>query len=889
MRLLTHHDPVTAEPLGVWSLPAVGRPELEYVDSDAGAYAEARLADLGGVDDWEAQAQQMAESSPYVAWWGVVDVEADTLAAALVGLREGWAGAPVGSKKFDKRAGRIRFARRDASNLAEKVSGSKTVEFDPGRRVSETLVLRATPDGERLVVLVGPGEDPGDVDAALAYGLSYQGDRDLLLVLPEGQREIRGLEPVASWWPTCARAAHLWTPVRVWTHADGEVVERRVLSKVEARRATLLGTATPPEAHDLGDLAGSMEPLVRWAQQQPELGRAHRRSYLAWHAHGRQVLRLRRHGEAVEIIAGVDYSEHRTDMPAALRLEATSALDGTQVDEVTAKVLEAARNRRSGRDAENLEHQLQARLSRPDGVDELGLVGRLEREVPASRPGQRLAFIDLLGVDAAGDIHLIETKVAAHEDVMLALQGLDYWVWLNEHRQVVIDQLRADGHQVADDPKLCIDFVVATRADDGSEPQLRYFAPQAEALDRSMRWRLGFVSGWADPEGAVKVDWEPPKTAPTYSGIDRRFAYRMEAHLRDWAKAEGLLVGRTRLKDVEAAVIPSAVPAFRHLVAQGLAHRHLDHVRSSQLFAVNLFGGLTGEQATAVARRLDPSIVAADTPVLEWVDPLDRLGEQTPASPHTTQVDVVIRAHRGDGRSHLLLIEVKLSEDDFGSCSAYESPDNDRRDLCGQPAAFGGDPAGCFQLRNKGNGPPRAYDTHLAALSEDAAGAGCAFRGSLNQPMRNVALAASLIAAGETDLATFVLCAHDHHKVMWRRWRDVREVLAGVVSFAELPASQVLAEQDPRSAVELAGRYGLPPADTDDRERLTAAVGWALTVLIRVAGEGSVLDQLQRVLDSGERPADDASARQLSQRLEILAELARSTRSHQLYRWDLHT
>ena len=888
VRLLTHFDPVTAEPLGVWSLPGMGEPELEYVDSDARAYAEARLGDLVAVEDWEAQAQRMAESSPYVAWWGVIDAEADTLAAALVGLREEWAGAPVGSKKFDKRASRIRFARRDAPVLAEKVSGSKTLGFDPGRRVSETLVLLATPDGERLVVLVGPGEDPGDVDAALGYGLAFQGDRDVLLVLPEGQRQMRGLEPVASWWPTCVRAAHVWTPVRVWTHADGEVVERRVLSKVEARRTTLLGTATPPDAHDLGDLAGRVEPLVAWAQQQPELEPAHRRSYLAWHAHGRQVLRLRRHGDSVEVIAGVDYSPHRTDMPAALRREAAGVLDSTQVDEVTARVLAAARNRRSGTDAENLEHQLQARLSRDDGVEQLGLVGRLEREVPASRPGQRLAFIDLLGVDASGDIHLIETKVAAHEDPMLALQGLDYWVWLNEHRQVVIDQLRAAGHQVADDPKLFLDYVVATRTDDGSEPQLRYFAPQAEALDRSMRWRLGIVSGWADSEGTIKVHWEPPRTAPTHPGIDRRFAHRMQAHLRQWANSEGLLVGRTRLKDLEAAVVPSAVPALRHLVALGLDHRHLDHVRSSQLFAVNVFGGLTAEQTTAVARRIDPTVVAADTPVLEWVDPLDRLGESTPASPHTTQVDMVIRAHRGDGRTHLMLIEVKLTEDDFGGCSAYESPDNDRRDLCGHPVAFGGEPAGCFQLRNKGNGPPRTYDTYLAAMSANASGAGCPFRGSVNQPMRNAALAASLIAAGETDLATFVLCAHDYHSVMWRRWRDAQAALSGVVSFAELPASQVLAEHDPRAAAELAWRYQLPPAGTDDRDRLAAAVDWALTVLTRVAGDGSVLDQLQRVLAGDQRPAGEAEVRELSQRLEILTELARSTRSDKLSTWRLH-
>lgn len=751
--------------------------------------------------------------------------------------------------------------------------------------MSETLVLRATPDGERLVVLVGPGEEPGDVDAALAYGLAFQGDRDLLLVLPDGDRVVRGLEPFGSWWPTCVRAAHVWTPVRVWTHGDGEVVERRVLSRVEARRAAVLGTTTPPDAHDLGDLAGRVESLVAWAQQQPELEAAHRRSYLAWHAHGRQVLRLRRHGDSVEIVAGVDYSVHRTGMPAALHHEATAVLGADEVGEVQGRVLEAARSRRSGTDAENLEHQLQARLAREDGVTQLGLVGRVEREWPASRPGQRLAYIDLLGVDAAGDIHLVETKVAAHEDVMLAIQGLDYWVWLNQHRQTVIEQLRAAGHAVADNPRLCIDYVVASRADDGAHPDLRYFAPQAEALDRSMRWRVGVVSGWRDPEGEVKVTWAPRRTVPGQQGIDRRFAHRMEAHLAEWANDRGLLVTKTRFGDLEAGVVPSAVPALRRLVAQGFAHRYLNHIRSSQLFAVNLFGGLTQEQTTAVARRIDPGIVAADTPVLEFVDPLDRLGESTPASPHTTQVDVAIRAQGGDGETHLLLIEVKLTEDDFGGCSANESPANDRRDLCVRPEAFGGEPAGCFQLRNKGNGPPRTYDTHLTGMHSDTTGPGCPLRASLNQPMRNAALAAALVEAGEADRATFVLCAHDHHSVAWRRWREARVALAGVVAFADLPASHVLAEHDPSSAAALADRYVLPSAGIDDLERLSAAIGWARTVLMRVAGGGSVLEQLQETLDSDPQSLrHERTVRTLSQRLEILAELARSARADQFPR-----
>lgn len=882
MRLLAHCDPESAEPLGVWTLPTTGLPALHYIDEEALAYAQARIGDLPGTVDWEAQATQMAESSPYVAWWGVVEVAAESLDDALTQLRQEWVGvdAEPGSSRFEAAARRLRFAAR-ARHLAEQVLGGPTVEHDPGFRVSKTLVLRRSPDNKHLVVLVGADESPGDIDAAMAYGLSFQGDRDLHLVLPEDRREVRGLGAITGWEPTSLRLAHVVTPVHLWSHdGAGTARQRRIATKHESLRASRLDDVLPVTLHDLGERRTLVDELLDWADREPSLEPAHRSTYLAWHSHGRQVLKILRSAARIRITAGVDYSEHRVDHVPPVVIEISDPVSPSDLVAIQESVLRAVAERAAGADTENLEHQLQARLAQPGGVDTLGLVGHLERELPATRPGQRRAFVDLVGVDSTGNLHLIETKLGL--DVMLALQGLDYWVWLTEHSNEIAALLRERGHEVADEPRLFLDFVVGTKEDDGRRPDLRYFAGQAEVLDGEISWRVGIVSGWRDPASAVEIEWARRRVTPDEPNRPEspRFARRLEDHLQAWADANGLLERSVFLKEVESATIPPARPALRRLVDAGLGHRFLRHVRSSQLFAVNLFGGLTAEQATAVARLIDPTVISAELPVLEYIDPLDRLRERTAGSPHTTQIDVMIRAHTGEGAIHLLVIEVKLSEDDFGGCSAYQHAANDRLDLCATPAPFGGDPAGCFQLRNKGAGHPRTYDKWLTGLDAVTEGPGCPFRATGNQPMRNVALASSLLASGEADRATFVLCAHDDHQVIWRRWADAQVHLAGTdVGFAELPASQMLLQLSPADAATLAAQYGLP-STADDNERLLAALSWSRTVLQRVAGEGSVLEQLEVLAAPGPIPsaANSPTARRLAQRLEALAELARSTR-----------
>lgn len=887
MKLLVHFDPRTLEPLGVWRLVGGNPPELFYAHADGRAYAESVIADAR-TNDWQDFAQYLTERTPYSAWWEFAETDRGA-EDELQHLRRQWAGVTgsTTSPRFEAAARRLRFHRLHAERLAEQVLGETAKPFEAERRVSATVSLWVSSDDERLAVIVGPGEKPRDVDAALAYGLTFQGDRDLHLVIPDGDVAIAGIGEVPGCRATCHRAAHIATPVYVWTHAEtDEVIWSKparaaspeiVPPRYEVLAATRLDDELKVGEHDLGDRADWVHQLRALAEGELDLDFAPRWSYLAWHTQGRQVLKVKRSNVGLQVTAGTDYSAHRTDKTMATVLD----LDGPPGQSELAVIREAietsARERDDGADGENLEHLLQSLLATPDGVAQLGLVGNLEREVPVSRPSQRRAYIDLLGVDARGDIHVIETKIDS--DPMLALQGLDYWVWANEHRLDLVDLLRSRGHNVSENAAIRLDYVIGTKADTGT-PDLRYVAPQLEALDGSISWRVALVEGWRSPDTQVQVNWSARRTIPSGDGVKttRRFAHRLQDHLVEHHDQPTSGPHSLFLPDPEAALPPAARPAYQKLASAGLLHRFFSHVRSSQQFAVALFGGLRGDALVAVARRFEPAITSVSAIDFEYQDPRDLLGESSPASKHTTQADVAIHASLGDGRRHLILIEVKLSEDDFGHCTGYQDPDNDRPAGCLDPRAFEQGPAACFKLANHNRGGERTYNFYVGAEAT-ATTAGCPFRTSNNQPMRNVALAQALVDASEFDEATVALCAHDQHRAMWRRWDDFKATATTRdVALGDLPASAVLGELTPDVATPLADRYAVSYR-SDDAQRLLDAIDRAQMILQRVAGDGGVLEQVTQNVHDGKVERMTEEQRALAQRLELLAEATRSARA----------
>lgn len=668
-------------------------------------------------------------------------------------------------------------------------AGAPTAPYGPKGRLTTYFSWFADDD-----VLCIAARDGGitvqQMDLGFCHALGHVGDRDLVVVAP----------PTLTI-PMADRAAFLDIPIRFVTVGPTSPEELPIPRRTDVldryQRTPRGGT------HDLGDTFPLVEPLLRALGARDELTPVDRQSYLTWHFQGRQVLEIaaQRRAATAKVIAGVDYSKPTTAHPAATRFHLTAPITEEQIAVALARVDAAIEDRRTGRDAANREHLLQEMFRHsPERLD-LDPSHPVLREVPAERPVGN-GYIDLLGVDRRGRLRIIETKIGP--DDRLVVQGLDYWIWASANLPAVAEQLGLDGH-----PEVVIDYVVAEKGP-GQGVVGQYSAGQAEALDRSISWRFTTVRDWMD--GAPRVEplaaRELPlgsRSRPTPRKAGPRWAPRLEAHLTEAARQQKRpLRGGVFWPDAADALVPEALNALAQLTADQLAHPMVQHVRSSQAFALNLFASLDNDARAGVGRLAGLDLGVVDPVVFEWQDSQDALRERTAASPHNTQVDVALFGTDHSGTRRALLIEVKLTETDFNHCSAYLSPLNDRLDICNRPGAWGGSPEGCAQLRNLGRGERRRYDAFLTVSDSADATCGCSFRRGGNQPMRNAALAAMLVANGIVDDATTALCAPRAHRAIWRRWSEAKALLRGSgISMVDLAADDV-AHLNPRREVLVA-------------------------------------------------------------------------------------
>jgi hypothetical protein len=640
-------------------------------------------------------------------------------------------------------------------------------------------------DADRLVVIGIGGESPGALEKALAWGLAHAGDRELWITLPQGSDGDLCADRDA----TRRRLPFLDAPIRLFTY-DGD--QATVVPPLAQSEVLDWAHTHPPvtHRHHLGDLAAWVDRLLGWADADDDLVDAHRASYLAWHCEGRMVLKVKRTGSTVAVSAGVHHTSDPAKAPLTVTLD--GPLEGGAHHRVVAAASHAMADRLEGDDAANAEHLLQERLAAHHA--ELGLVARPRREVPAVRATGRRGFIDLLGVDSHQHLWVIETKIGPDE--MLALQALDYWIWCSAHSDALAAHLGQTDLRPAQ-----IDLLLARK--DNGQLVGPYTAAQLEALDGSIPWRVREV----DLDGKVVTDWGRRQVHPDAPRVQPpRYPLRLQEYLIERTPN---LTRRVFHPEPGAGILAAARPHYEELASRSALHGFIDHVRSSQAFALNLFGTIPAERMVALWALLDPDVTEHDSMDLEWSDPDDLLAELQPARPHQTQVDVVLRGRTASGGVRWALIEVKLSETGFGGCSAFDASSNPDRDVCHQPGPWGGEPDRCWQLANHGGPHRRRYDEalpigQLHGLPQE----GCPFR-TVNQPMRNAALARTVIDRGDAEQVTVALCAPDGNRNVWRQWADAKQVLGDVsgLQFADLGANAVAELSTERD--ELVDRYEL--------------------------------------------------------------------------------
>lgn len=260
------------------------------------------------------------------------------------------------------------------------------------------------------------------------------------------------------------------------------------------------------------------------------------------------------------------------------------------------------------------------------------------------------------------------------------------------------------------------------------------------------------------------------------------FAERMKNHQIWWAGENGIASLLERRKDGGPSWVLRDEHKTKNLkdaswwkYIEGKEHRWARSLLSSQCFAVNLFGPM--KHNSTLAKEVFLNLITHRT--LESDDTVNVSFEYTPTrgpkwlgeTRQPTQIDVCFTIQRFNQFIGYLLIEVKFTESEFGSCrgaaeSTPKKPGNPNPSWCLDLQSVIANPKErCWMADTKENG--RRYWEYM--LSPDApfhfsTSAPCPFRHSLYQLMRNQVMASALVqegsAIGLISGSVFILQIH---------------------------------------------------------------------------------------------------------------------------------
>ena len=430
--------------------------------------------------------------------------------------------------------------------------------------------------------------------------------------------------------------------------------------------------------------------------------------------------------------------------------------------------------------------------------------------------------VDQLAVDPEGRLVIAELKDASASPASVfytPFQLLHYvWEWHNALEAVrsglqeLIDARVELGLTPNPVPRLTggLRAVVCFGRDGRSEEVKDRYDRVLEVVNRHLPPLVPPIETWSFEERPTKVQPSVPGPLPESRPRRSSFASSLQAHLEDWR--HGVDGSRSRMWSHWSQGIH---PAYRQLAEEVVRtdsvrlHRYAAHLRSSQVFALNLFLPFRKGSSAGLSNRLSEIVgtrLSIEDVRFEWVPPGSLLGEIDGDRPlgdePATAVDVVLWSRLPDDRRAVVLLEVKLSEPDFTHCNGRNSPANHRRDVCESATLFFEDPKACYLRRPLRKRRDRRYweifafehDSVRAAFpGADLEGA-CPFSESMQQPMRNLAIARGLVqdSGYAVEKAWFALCAHDGNPEAAQHWESWKRLLPDVSMAPVLSASDVV-------------------------------------------------------------------------------------------------
>ena len=298
----------------------------------------------------------------------------------------------------------------------------------------------------------------------------------------------------------------------------------------------------------------------------------------------------------------------------------------------------------------------------------------------------------------------------------------------------------------------------------------------------------------------------------------------MEKHLIDFKENRQYLTGKNHKKqwqyfDFSDNLYPPIKHRFLQLAYDECIpmHDYVNHVRSSQIFGINLFYPILSGDSKVLLKLLNKKSRRNDSEIsgfwFEFSPKTDLLGEwHTKSRPdeYVTAVDVLIETKNQDSNA-AFLCEIKFTENGFSACGGYASQGNRTKQNCDSWALIASDPKQCYLAQPTKKKSPRKYLDYFPNLATDfiVKGVACPFI-SNHQCLRNHALAHALKSHNIFGQTFFSLVYHDQNSAIKGEWDKYNNIANNSPELFEVKASEILGtSQDSIHRIYMKERYML--------------------------------------------------------------------------------
>jgi len=278
--------------------------------------------------------------------------------------------------------------------------------------------------------------------------------------------------------------------------------------------------------------------------------------------------------------------------------------------------------------------------------------------------------------------------------------------------------------------------------------------------------------------------------------FDNSFQEKMEEQLIKFKIEKQYLPSSKKNDWVYENIIDNIYPPQKYEILQYFSenniqlHKHIKHVRSSQMFAFNILYYLLTQEQSALIQIINQKSKQTLTEItdfkFEYSLENNLLGEwknkKLSSNDHLTSVDTIILAKDKNKKRFAFVIEVKFTEPSFSACSGEKSEYNkkDSRLACENSVLLLDDFNNCYLQGAKGKSNlKRKYFDYFnqESFRHDKFNNICPFAKNY-QSLRNHALSKALIQEKIVDEAFFVTLYHEGNKSIEKDFKIYADVLA---------------------------------------------------------------------------------------------------------------